>query len=39
MYHWNQKNQTANTPQVGQVVIIKDKIYLGACGSWAELKY
>ena len=25
MYHRNQKNQIANTPQVGQVVIIKDK--------------
>ena len=25
MYHWNQKNQIANTAQVGQVVIIKDE--------------
>ena len=25
MYHWNQKNQIANTHQVGQAVIIKDE--------------
>ena len=35
LYHRNQKNQIANTPQVGQVVIIKDEKYLGVCGSWA----
>ena len=38
MYHHNQKNQIDNTPEVGQVVIIKDEKHLGVCGSWAELK-